>query len=118
VGRLAIEERAHGQVRIISIRGQLGAATVDDAGAGALLDIFGSPGPAVVSLVECAEIDGAGIAMLLTALGRRQDADAGPVALASVGGSEVRGALSRTTLADLVPIFDSVDEAVAELSDA
>lgn len=104
-------ERVLNGVRIIAINGELDIATspeVRELLAEAAKD---SERPLVVDLTDCEFIDSTGLATLLHGTKPAQNGES-HVALVSRGG-EVRKLLELTAIDRTIPVFDTLDDAVA-----
>jgi anti-anti-sigma factor len=100
-----------GGVRVVGVVGELDIATSPDL-RDLLADSEGTEdSPVVIDLTECEFIDSTGLATLLHGAGRER-AGAGRVALVSSPG-EVRKLLELTAIDRTIPVFETLDEALA-----
>ena len=67
----------------------------------------------IVSLAGCDFLDSVGVAALLAAFRRVEASGARPMVIVSSSGSAVRTRLRRAGLDELIPTFESVDDACA-----
>jgi anti-sigma B factor antagonist len=103
-------EIVHG-VRVVSVRGELDIATSPQVG-----ELLGDAAadevrPLVIDLVECEFIDSTGLAALLHGAKPAQNGQS-HVAIVSPGG-DVRRMLELTAIDKTIPVFESLDLAVA-----
>ncbi len=104
-------EQTHDGVRIVAIDGELDIASsprVRDLLSAAATDV---ERPLVVDLTSCGFIDSTGLATLLHGTKPARDGEA-HVALVSPGG-EVRKLLELTAIDRTIPVFETLDEAIA-----
>lgn len=104
-------ERTRDGVRVVAIDGELDIASsprVRDLLSAAATDVAR---PLVVDLTNCAFIDSTGLATLLHGTKPAQNGEA-HVALVSPGG-EVRKLLELTAIDRTIPVFQTLDEAIA-----
>ena len=114
MSQFAIEERIHGGVRTISIRGEFVVEHVPAADS-ALTAAGADPARTlIVSLSECEFVDSEAIATLHAAFRRAQGGHG--MEIVAPTGSEVRRRLERTGLDRVIPTFGSLPAALAPVT--
>jgi anti-anti-sigma factor len=111
--RFERRDAATGNVTVVAVHGELDVRHVGGFDR-TLLELVPDPERAlIVSLIECDFVDSVGVAALHAAFRRVQARGRRPMAIVSPAGSEVRRRLRRAGLEELIPTFDSVDDACA-----